>query len=126
MDGARYRRHMGSALAADILDLQVVEHGPDTRVVTVTGELDSLTGPMLAATLAAQLETAQIVVVDLDGVQFLASAGLGALFDANEIATRRNRDLRLVCNSPSANRSLTVSGLREQFTFADSVLNALN
>ena len=117
---------MGSASAADIVDLQVVEHGPDTRVVTVTGELDSLTGPMLAATLAAQLETAQIVVVDLDGVQFLASAGLGALFDANEIATRRNRDLRLVCNSPSANRSLTVSGLREQFTFADSVPSALN
>jgi anti-sigma B factor antagonist len=117
---------MDGALAADIVDLKVAEHGSETRVVTVTGELDSLTGPMLAATLAEQLEVAQTVVVDLDGVQFLASAGLGALFDANEIATRQNRDLRLVCNSPSANRSLTVSGLRDHFAFADSVPHALN
>jgi hypothetical protein len=28
-----------------LVDLQVAEHGPDARVVSVTGEVDSLTAP---------------------------------------------------------------------------------
>jgi len=46
------------------------------------------------------------VVVDLDGVRFMGSAGLSVLFDANELATREDRDLRLVCNSRTANLAL--------------------
>ncbi len=40
---------------ANILGVQVAEHGPDSRVVTVSGEVDALTAPKLAATLTAQL-----------------------------------------------------------------------
>lgn len=36
-------------LCSEILDLQVAEHGPDARVVTVEGEIDALTAPELAA-----------------------------------------------------------------------------
>lgn len=85
--------------SAEIMGLQVIEHGADARVVTVTGEVDSLTAPELAACLTAQLAGARRVVVDLDGVQFLGSAGLSVLFEANELATREDRDLRLVCHS---------------------------
>jgi anti-anti-sigma regulatory factor len=77
-------------LPADILDLQVVEHSPDARVVTVVGEIDALTAPELAVFLTEQLTIGQIVV-DLDGVQFLASVGVSVLFEANELATRRPR-----------------------------------
>ena len=63
-----------------MVDLQVTEHGPDARVVTVTGEVDALTAPELAAFLTAQLAVAQLVVVNLDGVRFLDSAGLSVLF----------------------------------------------
>jgi anti-anti-sigma factor len=93
-------------LSSDILDLQVVEHGADARVVTAVGEIDALTAPELAAFLIAQLVVAQVVVVNLDGVRFLSSAGLRALFEANEFATREDRDLRLVCNSQTANWAL--------------------
>ncbi len=31
-----------------LVDLQMAEHGPDARVVTVTGEVDALTAPQLA------------------------------------------------------------------------------
>ncbi len=116
---------MSSNFPADILGLQVAEHGPDARVVTVVGEIDALTAPELAAFLTAQLVLAQVVVVDLDGVRFLGSAGLSVLFEANELATREDRDLRLVCNSPTANWALDATGLRERFTFADSVPDAL-
>ncbi len=108
-------------LSSDILDLQVVEQGVDTRVVTVVGEVDALTAPELAAFLTAQLVVAPVVVVNLDGVRFLSSAGLRALFEANEFATREDRDLRLVCNSQTANWALETTGLWKHFTFNDNV-----
>jgi anti-sigma B factor antagonist len=114
-----------SDFAADILGLQVVEHGVDARVVTVTGEVDTLTAPQLTRCLNEQLSTARVVVVDLDGVKFLGSAGLSALFEANELATEHDRVLRLVCHSRIANRALETTELRERFTFADTVPDAL-
>jgi len=114
-----------SDFPADIIGLQVVEHGVDARVVTVTGEVDTLTAPQLTRFLNAQLSTARVVVVDLDGVKFLGSAGLSALFEANELATEQHRALRLVCHSRIANRALEATDLRERFTFADTVPDAL-
>ena len=108
-------------LSSDILDLQVAEHGADTRVVTAVGEVDALTAPELAAFVTAQLVVAQVVVVNLDGVRFFSSAGLRALFEANEFATREGRDLRLVCNSQTANWALEITGLQKHFTFIDDV-----
>jgi anti-sigma B factor antagonist len=115
-----------SDFGADIIGLQVVEHGVDARVVTVTGEVDTLTAPQLAGLLNEQLSTAaRVVVVDLDGVEFFGSAGLSALFEANELATEQDRALWLVCHSRIANRALEITELRERFTFADTVPDAL-
>ena len=110
---------------AEIMGLQVAEHGADARVITVVGEVDTLTAPELAAFLAAQLGAARLVVVDLDGVQFLGSAGLSVLVEANELASRQDGDLRLVGSSRIVNRALEVTGLRQQFTFVDTVPEAL-
>ena len=104
----------------------MARHGPDARLVTVTGEVDTVTAPQLAAVLTAQLAIARLVVVNLDGVQFLGSAGLQVLFEANELATQQGRHLRLVCNSPTANLTLESTGLREHLTFANNVPDALN
>ncbi len=60
------------------------------------------------------------MVVNLDGVRFLSSAGLRALLEANEFATREDRDLRLVCHSQTANWALETTGLREHFTFTNN------
>lgn len=49
---------------SDIMGLQANEHGPDARVVTVVGEVDTLTAPELATFLTAQLVAAQVVVVE--------------------------------------------------------------
>lgn len=112
-------------LSSDILDLQVAEHGPDARVVTVTGEVDALSAPELATFLTAQLVAVQVVVVDLADVRFLDSAGLVVLFEVSELAIREDRDLRLVCDSRSADLALEVTGLREHFAVAETVSAAL-
>jgi hypothetical protein len=46
----------------------------------------------------AQLVDVPLVGLDLDGVQFLGSAGLSVLIKANKIAAREGRHLRLVCH----------------------------
>lgn len=63
-------------LSTDVLDLQVVEHGSDSCVVTAVGEIDALTAPEPAAFPTAQLICALAAVVNLDGVRFLPAAGL--------------------------------------------------
>ena len=113
-------------LSSDVLDLQVTEHGTDARVVTVGGEIDALTAPDLGALLTAQLAAASLVVVDLERVRFLGSAGLSVLFAANELATRENRYLWLVLSHRgTVNRALEVTGLREQYNIAETVSAAL-
>ena len=119
---------LGSAgpLSSEILDLQVTENGLHARVVTVAGEIDALTAPNLGALLTAQLAAASLVVVDLERVQFLGSAGLSVLFAANELATRDNRYLWLVFpHRGMVNRALEVTGLSEQFNVGETVAAAL-
>jgi anti-anti-sigma factor len=113
-------------LCSTIVDFDVVEYGPDTRVVTVGGEIDALTALELATFVAAQLAAAPLVVLDLDRVQFMGSAGLSALLKVNELAIGENRQLRLVCHSRMVNRAIEVTGLRERFSFAGTVSEALN
>lgn len=106
--------------------LRTAEHGPEVRVVTVVGEVAGPTGLELAHSLISELSVARVVIVDLDGVQLLGSAGLSALFEANELAIGQGRTLRLVCHSRIATRAMEAAGFRECFTFADSVPEALN
>jgi len=119
---------LGSAgpLSSDLLDLQVTEHGPHARVVTVTGEIDALTAPKLGTTLTAQLAATSVLVIDLAKVRFLGSAGLSVLFAANELAIRENRHLWLVFHYRGiVSRALEVTDLSEQFNIAETVVGAL-
>lgn len=120
-----YGRCVSTNFPTDILELQVAAHDPDARVVTVVGEIDALTAPKLAAFLTEQLAVAKVVVVNLDGVRFLSSAGLFVLLEANELAIREDRALRLVYSSRTVNLALEATGLREYFSLADNVSDAL-
>lgn len=113
-------------ISVPLVGLQVIDHGPDARVVVVAGEVDGLTAPTLADCLSAHLAVAEIVVVDLDGLKFLSSAGLRVLFEANELAIGRDRHLQFVRNCPVADLALETTGLRQHLPFADSVVDALS
>ena len=115
---------VSSDAPADI-NLRAVQHSPDARVVTVVGEVDTRAALALANFLVAQLAAARVVVVNLDGVSLLGPAGLSALFEASELASRQHRALRVVCNSSTANWALAAAGLRDYFTFADTVPGAV-
>lgn len=89
--------------------------------VTVVGEVDTFTAPVLRSTLDSQLEQSpRELVIDLSGVQFLGSAGLAVLVETQKSARSREVALRLIATTRAVTRPLEVTGLIDLFTIADS------
>jgi anti-sigma B factor antagonist len=89
--------------------------------VTVVGEVDTFTAPVLRSTLDSQLELQpRELVIDLSGVQFLGSAGLAVLVETQKASRSREVALRLIASTRAVTRPLEVTGLIDLFTIADS------
>src|SRR5918994_436794 len=86
-----------SSDASDFLDTALSRPRPDTVVLAVRGEIDTLTAPAFTAA-TEELLTAQgeVLVMDLAEVRFLASSGLAVLISAAHRAEERGIRLRLV------------------------------
>lgn len=82
-------------------------------VLSVSGVLDMLTAPQLEASLTGSLTRNPVsIIVDLTEVDFLASAGMGALVAARDLA---GDDVRfaVVASGPATSRPLTLVGLAD-------------
>jgi|SRR5947209_15580888 len=91
------------------------DHDADgTTVVHMTGELDVLTAPKLAARLDEALRRdAGDVHVDLRDVEFIDSAGLHVLLNAQRRLTRRSRRLSVLCGPGPVRRVIELARLVE-------------
>jgi anti-sigma B factor antagonist len=84
----------------------------DTAIVTITGEVDIYTSPKLKETLeAASAGGCRLIVVDLAGVGFIDSSGLGVLVGALRRAREKDGDLRLVSRDEAVARIFRITGL---------------
>lgn len=98
----------------------------DVSVVSVTGTLDMLTAPQLEAAIAAAAATSpQAVVVDLGGVDFLASAGMGLLVAAHGDLTPAVR-FAVVADGPATSRPLKLVGIADVVDLYVSLDEALS
>ena len=93
------------------LSLDVHLSGNGEATVVVAGEVDMATAPQLDACLCAQ--AARNVVVDLAGVSFLDSSGLGALVHARKILAANGHTLRVSGEQDNIRTVLEVTGLLE-------------
>jgi anti-sigma B factor antagonist len=81
-------------------------------VVHVYGELDVATTPDLREVLVRLVgEGSTKLVLDLDGVDFLDSTGLGTIISALKRARTHGGDLRLVCTQARIARLFEITGL---------------
>jgi len=95
-------------------------------VVAVRGEVDIATAPKLRETLVELAsQGAQHVVVDLDGVDFLDSTGLGVLIGGMKRLRGLDGDLTLVCTQPRILKVFEITGLNRAFTIFESVDDAV-
>jgi anti-sigma B factor antagonist len=94
------------------------------RIVAVADEVDMLTSPQLRTLLLDELQSASVLVVDLEGITFLGTSGLAVLVELRDAARSAGVPLRLVCTSRRVLRPLTIAGLVALFDVRDSVESA--
>ena len=105
----------------DVITLSTSTGDDGVVTVTVVGEVDTFTAPVLRSTLDSQLEQQpRELVIDLSGVQFLGSAGLAVLVETQKSSRAREVALRLIATTRAVTRPLEVTGLIDLFTIADS------
>jgi anti-sigma B factor antagonist len=86
--------------------------GMRPMVIVAVGEVDSSTSQRLTAVIASLIEDGfHRLVIDLDGVEFIDSAGIGALVGGLKRARRRGGSLAVVCNRPWTLKVLRISGV---------------
>jgi anti-sigma B factor antagonist len=106
------------------MDLVVREydHG-GVPVLSLAGEVDLATVPRLRDRLvrAAAEHPATTVLVDLDGVTLIDSAGLGILVGGLRRMRATGGGLALVCSSPRLTEVLTAVGLDRVFDIHPTV-----
>jgi anti-sigma B factor antagonist len=91
-------------------------------VLVVRGEIDVSVAARFAQELEAVTQAGGArVVVDLEHVTFIDSAGVRELVKAQHRALDRGSDLVLQQPSPACQRVLQLSGLWGEFTVADAV-----
>jgi anti-sigma B factor antagonist len=98
-------------------DLQVnLEFHGDEVVVVAVGEIDAYTTRALREKLIeATLPFPDRILVDLRGVTFLDSTGIGVLVSALKRVSVRQQKLELVCDAEHILKVLDVMGLRQVF-----------
>lgn len=90
--------------------MEVAELG-DGVLVTVTGVVDALSLPEVSRELTDAQRGSGTVYVDLAGVTFMDSRGLGSLIAANERSREGAAPMRIYRPSDAVRRLLEVSGV---------------
>jgi len=105
------------------MDLSIdTDRRGDTAVLHVAGEVDVFTAPQLREALVGALDDGcRDVVVDLQGVDFLDSTGLGVLVAGLKRVRQYGGDLSLVCTREHILKILDVTGLIKVLTVHDSL-----
>jgi anti-sigma B factor antagonist len=95
-------------------------------VVHVSGEIDVYTAPALREHLDEHISAGRHhLVVDLGGVSFMASTGLGVLVGRLKLVRAANGTMRLVCSSERILSVFSITGLDKVFQIFPSVDDAL-
>jgi anti-sigma B factor antagonist len=104
------------------LGLEVDDSRPPFTVLAVKGEIDVYSAPRLRERLVELVsEGHRQIVVDLEGVDFLDSTGLGVLVGGLKRLRTNGGDLSLVCTQPRILKVFEITGLTTVFSIAASV-----
>src|SRR5262245_53634914 len=107
------------------LGLDVAERN-GYAILSVRGEVDVYTAPKFRERLIELVsEGKHRIVVDLEGVEFLDSTGLGVLVGGLKRLRSHDGDLLLVCTQSRILKVFEITGLTKVFAIHDSVDAAL-
>ena len=110
---------MGDALAI------TVRRERGVVIVAVSGDIDISTVARLRERLSGLADGGGTLIVDLNRVTFIDSAGLGALVGAARRAAARGGSLHAVCARPQTRKLLWLTGVDRRIPLAATVDGAL-
>ena len=111
--------------AGDQLAIEVRSEA-DRVIIRLDGELDMASGPTLqAAVEEADSESKPMLVLDMQGLQFIDSTGLRIVLWARERCQEADREFALTPGSQQVQRLLSVSGAGEHLRIIASPDEAL-
>ena len=97
----------------------------DWNVVDVEGEVDVFTAPKLREAIIGLLaDGKEKIIVNLEGVPFMDSTGLGVLVGGLKRVKERNGELAIAGAQGTVLRVLNVTGLNAVFALHESVTTA--
>mgnify|MGYP000276419856 CR=1 FL=1 len=106
------------------LDIQTSQVDDCCELVLI-GEVDVYTAPKLKQQLVELIESGCInVVVDLGGVAFIDSSGLGVLVSALRRARERDGAVRIVCTRDNVLKIFRITGLDKVFPIFSNTAEA--
>ena len=94
-------------------------------IAAVTGEIDISTVGGLRERLFELAEGSEPLIVDLDRVTFIDSAGLGALVGTSRRAAERGGSLHAVCTQAQTRKLLWLTGVDRRIPLESSLDEAL-
>ena len=96
-------------------------HDEASVTVSLEGDLDLATVPLLRRAVMAELDTEAVtsLVLDLTGLTFLDSTGLGCWIELRNAAIQRGKTFGLEAIPPAALRTVTITGLAPLFGVAE-------
>jgi anti-sigma B factor antagonist len=107
-------------LGGGVLNIEQ-EHTEDGYTICrPIGELDAFTVSQFRQALA-EIASKPRLVIDMSGVPFVDSAGLGALIGGIRRARELGGDVVVVCNRPSLVRTLRTTGFDRIVTMTETV-----
>ena len=110
------------------MDLSIQERpaGEGRTVVEVSGEIDVYTAPKLREALLNLVESGNHrLIVDMEGVEFLDSTGLGVLVGGLKRVRAHDGSLDLVCTQERILKIFRITGLTKVFGIHDTVDEAI-
>ena len=111
-------------MAQQKIDIDIRDAG-EYRVIEPTGDLDVYTVGTLRDAIAEILDHDDPkVVVDLDGVPFMDSSGLGALMGGVRRLREAGGDLAIACTKEQHLKLFTITGFGEGVSIAPTVEEA--
>jgi anti-sigma B factor antagonist len=109
------------------IHLESTTGGGDCAVLRVTGEIDVYTAPLLRERVIHLVdEGARHIIVDLRGVTFLDSTGLGVLVGSLKRLRSHEGSLRVVIDADRILRIFRITGLVSVFALHPSVEEAVS
>lgn len=98
----------------------------DRTVISVAGEIDVYTAPSLRERLNELVASGHYdLVVDMEGVEFLDSTGLGVLVGGLKRVRSHDGSLRLVCAQEKILKVFRITGLTKVFPIHPTLAEAL-